>query len=183
MNTVKSAVAVLTTGLLWAGTAVAQPATPSPPSGAPPSGDVKQQQRQGTAPATPGQRTQGVTDEGAKRQADKPDTMSPAKGAKDRMAAPADADHVRQVQQALKDKGHDPGPIDGVVGSQTKAALKSYQQAEGLKATGRLDAQTMAKLGVSDAPSASPPGAAEAEKQKRGGDVQSAPPGRRKQTP
>jgi peptidoglycan hydrolase-like protein with peptidoglycan-binding domain len=53
------------------------------------------------------------------------------------------------VQQALKDKGHDPGSIDGIMGQRTKEALRSFQQKEGLQATGTLDTQTAEKLGVS----------------------------------
>jgi peptidoglycan hydrolase-like protein with peptidoglycan-binding domain len=55
---------------------------------------------------------------------------------------------VKAVQQALKDKGHDPGDIDGRMGPKTLAALRDFQEKEGLKATGRADAETMAKLGV-----------------------------------
>jgi peptidoglycan hydrolase-like protein with peptidoglycan-binding domain len=137
MKTLMSAVAVAAGTLFLAGSVLAQPATPSPP-GAPATGDVKQQQKQGTAPATPAQRA--------------------TEGAKERMGTSPTSEQVRQVQQALKDKGQDPGAIDGVMGAKTQAALKNYQQAEGLKPTGRLDAETMAKLGVSDvgAPSAAP---------------------------
>jgi peptidoglycan hydrolase-like protein with peptidoglycan-binding domain len=50
------------------------------------------------------------------------------------------------------------------MGPKTKAAIRSFQQAENLKATGRLDSETRAKLGVGTAarpdrdtsPSASP---------------------------
>src|SRR5262249_2872377 len=56
--------------------------------------------------------------------------------------------HIQMTQQALKDKGYDPGPIDGVQGPQTVAALKAYQKAEGLRVTGRADAETLNKLGV-----------------------------------
>lgn len=63
---------------------------------------------------------------------------------------------VRSTQQALKDKGFDPGPIDGKMGPRTAAALRDYQKAEKLSATGRMDEQTMASLGVSPTPSASP---------------------------
>jgi hypothetical protein len=56
---------------------------------------------------------------------------------------------VKQAQQALKDKGHDPGPIDGVMGSRTKEAIKSFQSASNLQVTGTLDAETSQKLGVS----------------------------------
>jgi hypothetical protein len=56
---------------------------------------------------------------------------------------------VKQAQQALKDKGHDPGPIDGVMGSRTKEAVKSFQSASNLQVTGTLDAATSQKLGIS----------------------------------
>jgi len=55
---------------------------------------------------------------------------------------------VRQIQQALKDKGFDVGPIDGQLGPQTEQALRSFQQAQGLQATGQIDQKTMAALGV-----------------------------------
>jgi peptidoglycan hydrolase-like protein with peptidoglycan-binding domain len=55
---------------------------------------------------------------------------------------------VMAAQQALKDKGRDPGMIDGKMGPRTRAALTDYQKAEGLKVTGRLDNDTRAKLGM-----------------------------------
>ena len=54
----------------------------------------------------------------------------------------------RAVQEALKAKGNDPGPIDGRMGPKTLAALKAFQEANGLKATGQLDKQTAEKLGI-----------------------------------
>jgi peptidoglycan hydrolase-like protein with peptidoglycan-binding domain len=58
-----------------------------------------------------------------------------------------DRTDIEHVQKALKEKGHDPGQIDGHMGPRTRAALRAYQTAEGLKATGRLDDATRAKLG------------------------------------
>jgi hyperosmotically inducible protein len=57
-------------------------------------------------------------------------------------------DRVRRVQEALKDKGHDPGQIDGVLGPQTQQALREFQKAENLPATGQLDGQTVVRLGL-----------------------------------
>jgi peptidoglycan hydrolase-like protein with peptidoglycan-binding domain len=53
---------------------------------------------------------------------------------------------VRAMQEALKDRGFDPGPIDGVMGPQTAAALREYQRAENLRITGQLDAATVSSL-------------------------------------
>jgi peptidoglycan hydrolase-like protein with peptidoglycan-binding domain len=73
------------------------------------------------------------------------------------------SDDIRLAQQALRDKGHDPGPIDGVMGPRTASALREYQKVENIKVTGRLDSQTKSHLIGSQAssttsttPSASP---------------------------
>jgi murein L,D-transpeptidase YcbB/YkuD len=55
---------------------------------------------------------------------------------------------VKKAQEALKNKGHDPGSTDGVIGPQTRQAIKAFQSANGLKETGRLDPETAEKLGV-----------------------------------
>lgn len=57
-------------------------------------------------------------------------------------------EEIKQIQLALKEQGHDPGPADGILGSKTQQALKSYQQSKGLQATGRLDAETKMQLGL-----------------------------------
>jgi peptidoglycan hydrolase-like protein with peptidoglycan-binding domain len=62
---------------------------------------------------------------------------------------------VRAAQQALRDKGFDPGPIDGMKGPRTTAAIKEFQQKENLPATGTLDSQTRTQL-MASVPSASP---------------------------
>jgi hypothetical protein len=62
--------------------------------------------------------------------------------------AQASAEEIRQLQQALKEKGHDPGPIDGVMGPQTQQALRQFQQANGIQATGSLNAETKERLGL-----------------------------------
>jgi hypothetical protein len=56
--------------------------------------------------------------------------------------------NVKQVQEALKAQGHDPGPVDGVMGPQTQEALRAYQRSQNLTETGRLDRETSDKLGV-----------------------------------
>lgn len=72
-------------------------------------------------------------------------------------AQTADRADVERAQKMLQQAGHDPGPIDGVVGAKTRAALRAYQKAHGLGETGRLDEATLAKLGeAATSPSASP---------------------------
>lgn len=56
---------------------------------------------------------------------------------------------VRQVQEALKEKGHNPGAIDGIMGPRTQAALRQFQRAQNIQATGQLDSSTASALGVS----------------------------------
>jgi peptidoglycan hydrolase-like protein with peptidoglycan-binding domain len=60
-----------------------------------------------------------------------------------------DPNTVKQVQQALSDKGFNAGPADGKWGSKTQSALKKFQKSEGMQASGQLDQQTLASLGVS----------------------------------
>jgi len=55
---------------------------------------------------------------------------------------------IVKVQHALKEKGHDPGPADGILGPRTTAALQAFQKSEGLDPSGRLDRGTVEKLGV-----------------------------------
>jgi peptidoglycan hydrolase-like protein with peptidoglycan-binding domain len=43
---------------------------------------------------------------------------------------------VRQLQTALQETGNDPGPIDGVFGSQTAAAVKAFQAERGITVDG-----------------------------------------------
>jgi peptidoglycan hydrolase-like protein with peptidoglycan-binding domain len=57
-------------------------------------------------------------------------------------------ENVKQVQAALKSKGMDPGPEDGVMGPKTQAALREFQKSNNLQVTGRLDDKTASALGV-----------------------------------
>src|SRR5205814_1379810 len=56
-------------------------------------------------------------------------------------------DEVRQTQQQLQAQGLYKGPIDGKVGSEMQRALARYQQQNGLRQTGTLDEQTVARIG------------------------------------
>lgn len=55
---------------------------------------------------------------------------------------------VRDAQQALKDKGYDPGPVDGLMGPATRSAVKKYQDEQHLDESGRLGPKTLSALGV-----------------------------------
>ena len=55
-----------------------------------------------------------------------------------------------EAQLALARRGISPGCIDGAVGSQTRAALRAFQEREGLSVTGQLDASTKARLLLSE---------------------------------
>lgn len=57
-------------------------------------------------------------------------------------------DFIRRFQTALLNAGHNPGPIDGVFGPETGAAMKAYQVKKGL-ASGALTYETVKSLGVS----------------------------------
>jgi peptidoglycan hydrolase-like protein with peptidoglycan-binding domain len=55
---------------------------------------------------------------------------------------------VRRLQVALLVQGYDPGPVNGVLGEQTQAALKLFQGAMGLTVTGYMDRDTLKGLGL-----------------------------------
>jgi pentapeptide MXKDX repeat protein len=112
-----------------------------------------------TSPSTPSaspgtsttdtMKSDGMKSDGMKSDGMKSHTMKSDRMSKGRMrAAGGDREQMKAVQQALKDKGHDPGAVDGVMGPKTRAALKDFQKKEGMKDTGRLDRDTLSKLGV-----------------------------------
>lgn len=53
---------------------------------------------------------------------------------------------VKQLQQLLRDRGFNPGPIDGSFGSGTEVAVMAFQKAQGLTADGVVGAQTWSAL-------------------------------------
>ena len=56
-------------------------------------------------------------------------------------------DVVRRLQTALKGAGHYGGPIDGIIGSQTRGGIKSYQAAQGVNSD-ILTIESATKLGI-----------------------------------
>lgn len=53
---------------------------------------------------------------------------------------------VEEIQKILKESGFDPGPADGIMGAQTRLAIKGFQKAKGLKPTGKIDSVTQLAL-------------------------------------
>lgn len=138
-----SAGTLIVAGAMLAGSAFAQTTTPS--------GDPKAKEGMGAA---------GKSDT-MKSDTMKSDSMKSDPAMKSTRGGMAGRqEQVKAVQQALKDKGHDPGAVDGKMGPKTQAALRDFQSKEGLKASGRLDAETMSKLGVEAKAGASATGSA-----------------------
>jgi peptidoglycan hydrolase-like protein with peptidoglycan-binding domain len=112
-----------------------QPGTPLPSVGSDPSKPATGTPQTGAGKAPSGQVGSGAGTAGSK-----------PSGATNGMAG---SEEVKSLQKALQDKGKDPGPIDGLMGPKTQAALREFQKAEKLPETGRADAKTLEKLGVS----------------------------------
>ena len=58
------------------------------------------------------------------------------------------AENTRMVQQRLADLGYYKGKVDGIWGSKTLAAVKSFQKAKGLVQDGIVGAKTEKALGI-----------------------------------
>ena len=152
----KPALAITVGSLLLAGTAFAQAPGGTGGSGAgAPGGAMTPPGTPGTGanPCPPGQTKEGGTCAPARVQGDQPSQprMGRSMEKMDRQvgAEPGkNKQQVKMMQEALKEKGYNPGAIDGAMGPRTTAALREFQQAEGLRVTGRLDAETRSKLGI-----------------------------------
>ncbi len=55
---------------------------------------------------------------------------------------------IEELQQALNDKGFDVGKVDGKWGPETQAALRNFQQKQGMTSSGELDTNTVQALGL-----------------------------------
>lgn len=161
----KPGIAIAVGSILLAGTALAQAPGGSSGSGAGAPGSpggalTPSTPGTGTNPCPPGQTMEGKTcapsrvqqDQSSPQPMDRSAEKHPRSTEKmDRQVGAqngGDKQQVKMVQEALKEKGYDPGAIDGAMGPRTSAALRDFQQAEGLRATGRLDAETRIKLGI-----------------------------------
>ena len=59
-----------------------------------------------------------------------------------------DAGTITKVQKALKEKGFDPGPIDGLMGPRTSKALRDFQIQNDIQVTGKINKGTLDRLGL-----------------------------------
>jgi hypothetical protein len=55
---------------------------------------------------------------------------------------------IREIQGALAARGFDPGPLDGIFGHNTAAAVAAFQHVTGLVADGEVGLQTAGALGL-----------------------------------
>ena len=60
----------------------------------------------------------------------------------------ANKDQVNQAQSILKARGFYSGTTTGKLDDATRAGLKEYQKAEGLKVTGTLNKSTLEKMSI-----------------------------------
>ncbi|HSP61726.1 MAG TPA: peptidoglycan-binding domain-containing protein [Pyrinomonadaceae bacterium] len=60
----------------------------------------------------------------------------------------ATGDQTKQAQAILKQRGFYSGEQMGKLDTATRAGLRKYQQAEGLKVTGTLNKVTLVKMGI-----------------------------------
>ena len=62
-------------------------------------------------------------------------------------------DEVKQIQQKLKAWGYYNGNVDGIFGSKTLEAVKSFQRKNGLTADGIVGSKTLSALGINSSSS------------------------------
>lgn len=60
----------------------------------------------------------------------------------------ATKEQVKQAQEILKQRGLYTGEVTGRLDPATRAALRKYQQAEGLRVTGTLNRETLEKMKI-----------------------------------
>jgi hypothetical protein len=58
-------------------------------------------------------------------------------------------DQIRELQMLLNKQGYNAGAADGVIGSKTRQALRSFQESQGIAVTGIADEATLRALAPS----------------------------------
>lgn len=74
---------------------------------------------------------------------------APASGTGSKSDSGADKELIKNVQQALNEKGYDCGEADGVAGEKTKEAVKKFQEDNNLTVDGVIGQQVKDALGIS----------------------------------
>jgi len=102
------------------------------------------------APTSPAENTKPEVKSPAKTQDDQPHAADPPKaggkpGAAGKPAVRGDS-KIMKLQESIKAAGYDPGPIDGKMGPKTRAAVKKFQQANGLAVDGTAGPKTQTAL-------------------------------------
>lgn len=77
-----------------------------------------------------------------------PEYIEPPGGTQQRGTSNLSPDDINNAKEALKARGLNPGPLDGMWDGKTQQALRDFQQANQLPATGALDTKTAEKLGI-----------------------------------
>jgi peptidoglycan hydrolase-like protein with peptidoglycan-binding domain len=77
-----------------------------------------------------------------------PRTAAGSDSHKEEVAAFVIKNEIKKMQETLRQKGHDPGKVDGVFGLRTRDSIRAYQKAEHLPITGQVDTRTAGGLGV-----------------------------------
>jgi Putative peptidoglycan binding domain len=121
-------------------------AAPSPGQGR---GSESQVQKPTDPPIDSGQRS-GSAQSGMSRGEEKSTGMQSGTESRTAGGHQWSKDKVKEVQEALKGNGFDPGTADGVIGPKTNQAIRDFQKAKNLQATGRIDERTASALGVGD---------------------------------
>ena len=75
-------------------------------------------------------------------------TRTAAASGQQKSASKISQSDMRKVEEALKAKGFDPGPINGQMDAQTQQALRDYQSKNKLSVTGGVDQATADSLGI-----------------------------------
>ena len=84
--------------------------------------------------------------EAEKRQAAMPPVSAGASPEPVESSLALDRSERRRIQRGLAALGFEPGPADGLFGSRTRLAVRSYQKEKGLAETGYLDAESAKSL-------------------------------------
>ena len=111
-------------------------------------GDDKQKQSQGSTPEKSAQTQSSGAASGSTAGQASTEKSSGAAASGSTTSQAQSSDLVKQAQQKLSQAGHKV-QADGVMGPKTEAALKEFQQAKGIEASGELNKDTLAALGVS----------------------------------